>query len=97
MESNDKRCERDLTAEEVAEALSVNRETVYRWLTGTKATTGRASQPPILRGYNLPNRAGWRVRPEDLEAFKQARENGVGGVRAIKKAAGIETASGEES
>ena len=49
--------EKLLTVEEVAKMLSVDRETVYRWIKAGKLI---ASQPG---GYI------WRIRPQDLEAF----------------------------
>jgi excisionase family DNA binding protein len=54
----------DLTAEEVAARLGVDRETVYRWL-----------RQDVLRGYKLPRKAGWRILPQDVDAFIAAHMN----------------------
>jgi excisionase family DNA binding protein len=56
----------DLTAEDVAARLGVDKETVYRWL--------RQNQ---LRGYKLPRKAGWRILPQDLETYIQGHMNGA--------------------
>ena len=47
-----------LTVDEVAERLRVNAETVRRWLRLGK-----------LKGAHLPNKAGWRIREDDLDSF----------------------------
>ena len=47
-----------LTVPEVAEQLSVTEETIRRWLRDGK-----------LEGIRLSRRAGWRVRPESVEAL----------------------------
>src|SRR5688572_1275124 len=52
------------TPKEVARELRVTERTVYEWL-----TTGR------LRGMRAGTR--WRIRPEDLEAFMQAKHGGA--------------------
>jgi len=51
-----------LTVQQIADALQVDAQTVRRWL--------RAGQ---LRGVLLSDKAGWRVRPEDLEVFLRSR------------------------
>ena len=57
--------DRFLTVAEVADQLRVSTVTVLRWL-----RSGR------LAGTRLPGRrAGWRIRPSDLEAF--LREHGA--------------------
>jgi excisionase family DNA binding protein len=54
-----------MTVEEVARRLSLNPETIRRWL-----RSGR------LRGIRLgERRAGWRVRDSDLNAFLNERAN----------------------
>lgn len=78
----------DYTPEEVADALRVHRETVYRWLNGHKG------RPPILRGYRLPNKSGWRVTPADLDAFKQQHMNLPAGDEETP--GGPETTAGQE-
>ena len=50
--------ERLLTVQDVAERLQVAERTVRLWM-----REGR------IRGKNLGGRAGWRIRPEDLDAF----------------------------
>lgn len=52
-----------LTVQEVANLLKVNPETVKRWL--------RAG---ALRGSYLSDRAGWRIRREEIERFMRERE-----------------------
>lgn len=47
-----------LTIKEVAERLRVSERSVRRWLLASE-----------LKGFRLGDRAGWRVREEDLEAF----------------------------
>ena len=55
--------ERYLTVAEVADQLRVSPVTVLRWL-----RTGQ------LQGARLPGRrAGWRIRPSDLETFMRER------------------------
>lgn len=56
--------ERLLTVEEVAARVRVNGDTVRRWLRNGE-----------LRGIKLSNKAGYRIRPDDLEAFLRSREN----------------------
>ena len=56
--------EHDLTVKEVAEQMNVSIFTVQRYL-----------REGTLRGYQLSRKSGWRIRPEDLEAFKAARFN----------------------
>jgi excisionase family DNA binding protein len=54
-----------VTVEEVARRLSLNSETIRRWL-----RSGR------LRGIRLgERRAGWRIREADLSAFLNERAN----------------------
>ena len=53
-----------ISVQQVADRLSVHPETVKRWL--------RAGD---LVGYALGDRAGWRVREDDLDAFLQVRRN----------------------
>lgn len=53
-----------LTVDEVAERLRVGAETVRRWLRLGK-----------LKGAHLPNKAGWRIREDDLERFVDAYMN----------------------
>jgi excisionase family DNA binding protein len=50
--------ERWLTVEEVAERLDVTQETVRRLL--------RRGELP---GMQISKRSGWRVRPDDVDAF----------------------------
>ena len=50
--------ERWLTVEEVAERLDVTQETVRRLL--------RRGELP---GMQISKRSGWRMRPEDVDAF----------------------------
>ncbi len=60
--------ERDwLTVAQVAERLQVHEETVRRWI--------RDDQMPVL---DLGKKAGYRVRPIDLEAFVAKRFGHVG-------------------
>ena len=47
-----------LTIKEVAARLRVSERSVRRWLLGGE-----------LKGFRFGDRAGWRVREEDLEAF----------------------------
>lgn len=47
-----------LTVEQVAQTLQVHPETVRRWL-----REGR------LQGYRISRRAGYRVRPSEIERF----------------------------
>lgn len=47
-----------LTVKEVAERLRVSERSVRRWL-----------ESGDLRGFRFGDRAGWRVREEDLDAF----------------------------
>ena len=54
-----------LTAEQVAERLQVHPRTVKRWL-----------QAGELNGYQLGDRAGWRVSEDDLTAFLDKRRGG---------------------
>ncbi len=51
-----------LTVAQVAQRLQLNDETVRRWI--------RAGELPAL---DLGKKAGYRVRPEDLAAFLEAR------------------------
>jgi excisionase family DNA binding protein len=51
-----------LTVQQIAESLQVDTQTVRRWL--------RAGE---LRGALLSDKAGWRVRPDDLEAFLKTK------------------------
>jgi excisionase family DNA binding protein len=51
-----------LTVQQIAEALQVDGQTVRRWL--------RSGE---LRGVLLSDKAGWRVRPEDLEGFLRSK------------------------
>jgi excisionase family DNA binding protein len=54
-----------LRVEKIAERLDVGYQTVLTWL-----QSGR------LKGYRLGGtRAGWRVKPEDLEQFLAERAN----------------------
>jgi excisionase family DNA binding protein len=53
-----------LTVAEVAQRLRVDQESVRRWL--------RTRQLP---GVNLGRRAGWRIRPADLDAFLKQRSS----------------------
>jgi excisionase family DNA binding protein len=53
-----------MTVDEVAERLRVGAETVRRWLRLGK-----------LKGARLPNKAGWRIREEDLDRFVDAYMN----------------------
>ena len=53
-----------LRVEDVAEQLDVGAESVRRWL--------RSGE---LRGTKLGDKAGWRVRQEDLDAFTARRMN----------------------
>lgn len=52
----------DLTVEQVAERMQVTQESVRRWL-----------RNKALKGYRpggvKARKAGWRVRPQDLETF----------------------------
>lgn len=52
----------DLTVEQVAERMQVTQESVRRWL-----------RMGLLRGYRpggaKARKAGWRVRPADLEDY----------------------------
>lgn len=57
-----------LTVEEVAEKLKVNEETVRRWIRANKL------QVLDLGGQ----RAGYRIRRQDAEAFLQQRFGTVG-------------------
>lgn len=52
--------QRWLTVKQVAEQLQVHPETVRGWL-----RSGR------LKGTRISRRAGWRVRPEDVQAFAE--------------------------
>lgn len=54
--------ERWLTVQEVAERLDVTQETVRRLL--------RRGELP---GMRISKRSGWRVRPDDVEAFIRSR------------------------
>jgi excisionase family DNA binding protein len=56
--------EKWLTVSDIAETLSVDVETVRRWL--------RRKQ---LRGAFLGRRAGYRIRESDLDAFLESRYN----------------------
>ncbi|MDP9366989.1 MAG: helix-turn-helix domain-containing protein [Chloroflexota bacterium] len=47
-----------LTVEQVADRLQVHQDTVRRWL-----RSGR------LRGYLISRKAGYRIRPEDVDRF----------------------------
>lgn len=51
-----------LTVQQIAERLQVDVQTVRRWL-----------RSGDLRGVRLSDRAGWRVHPDDLEAFLRER------------------------
>jgi len=51
-----------LTVQQIADSLQLDGQTVRRWL--------RAGE---LRGVLLSDKAGWRVRPEDLEAFLRTK------------------------
>jgi excisionase family DNA binding protein len=53
-----------LTVEEVAEIVGIGQESVRVWL--------RTKQ---LRGVKFSNKAGWRIRPADLQKFLDARDN----------------------
>jgi excisionase family DNA binding protein len=61
-ESDDAAAREWLTVAQVAERLQVHEETVRRWV--------RDGLLPVL---DLGKRAGYRVRPADLEAFIAAR------------------------
>lgn len=50
--------QRWLTVKQVAEQLQVHPETVRDWLRAEK-----------LKGIRISRRAGWRIRPEDVQAF----------------------------
>lgn len=54
--------ERWLTTQDIVEMLSVHPDTVRRWL--------RSGE---LKGYDLGGKAGWRVKPSDLEAFIEGK------------------------
>jgi excisionase family DNA binding protein len=56
-----------LTVAQVAERLQVHEETVRRWI--------RDDQIPVL---NLGKKAGYRVRPADLDTFIAGRYGTVG-------------------
>ena len=47
-----------MTVEEVAEKLQVHPDSVRRWL--------RAGE---LRGYMISRKAGYRIRPDDVDEF----------------------------
>lgn len=51
-----------LTCEEIAERYSVKVSTVREWIKSGK-----------LRAIRLTGAAGYRIRPEDLEAFAEKR------------------------
>ncbi len=54
--------ERWLTVQKVADRLDVSEQTVRRWL--------RSGELP---GVLIADRAGYRIRPRDLDAFLRAR------------------------
>jgi excisionase family DNA binding protein len=54
-----------LTVEQIAEQLQVSDQTVRRWL-----------RSKALAGLNLGGKAGYRVRPSDLEQFIAERFEG---------------------
>ncbi len=56
--------EKMLTAEQVAEQLSIKVETVREYL-----------RRGLLTGYKIGGTKDWRVKPSDLEAFLQERKN----------------------
>ena len=51
-----------LTVQQIADSLQVDAQTIRRWL--------RAGD---LRGVLLSDKAGWRVHPDDLEAYLRAK------------------------
>jgi excisionase family DNA binding protein len=53
-----------LTVAEVAERLGVTTGAVLDWIKRGE-----------IRASNLGGRAGWRIRPQDVEAFLDARSN----------------------
>ena len=59
-----------LTVNEVAERLKVTPLTVRRWL--------KAGE---LVGYQLGDRAGWRIAESDLQLFMEARKGSPEGTR----------------
>ncbi len=61
-----------LTVNEVADRLKVTPLTVRRWLKSGE-----------LVGYQLGDRAGWRVAENDLDAFLEARRGGEGGTKNL--------------
>jgi excisionase family DNA binding protein len=56
-----------LTVQQVADVLQVHEETVRRWI--------REGELPVL---DLGRKAGYRIRPADLEAYIAARYGPVG-------------------
>ena len=60
-----------LTVEDIVRALDVHEQTVRRWLKSGE-----------LRGINFGGKTGWRILPEDFQAFidhrraESARETG---------------------
>jgi excisionase family DNA binding protein len=64
----DEQAEREwLTVAQVAERLQLHEETIRRWI--------RDGQFPVL---NLGKKAGYRIRPADLDAFIAERYGPVG-------------------
>ncbi len=55
--------EQFLTVEEVADRLRVSQEAVRNWL-----------RKGDLRGFSLGRKAGWRIRPSELDRFVADRE-----------------------
>ena len=55
--------EQPKTVKEVSEWLRVHQETVRQWLRDGE-----------LVGINLGGKSGWRIRPEEVEAFLERRE-----------------------
>jgi excisionase family DNA binding protein len=51
-----------LTVQQIADSLQLDAQTIRRWL--------RAGE---MNGVLLSDKAGWRVRPEDLEAFLRSK------------------------
>ena len=56
-----------LTVRQVAARLNLSEWTIRRWLREGK-----------LKGVWLSDRAGWRVRPSEVEAFLRRLEEGRG-------------------
>ena len=53
------------TVGQVAEWLQVSEETVRRWLRNEQ-----------LKGHNLGGNIGWRIDPDDVDAFVKSRPSG---------------------